>query len=625
MSRTLLHVEPDDAEAAIHASVLRDVWPQRFHISRVETAGEAREALVAGGIDCVLFAGPTPAAALPWLISAAPAVPVVVLTDDDEAELGLQIVQLGAQDHLVRGADGYQLGRALIYAIERKRTESRLLADRDRREDELSRLADHDGVTGLPVRRRLIEALELALAQDERHRSGGAVVVVHLETLPADDAALQVAARRLAGRVRRGDILAQIDIQDFAVLIAAGDAAVARTVAEGLLGMLATPDATVGPIAASAGFAVLGGAVERSAEVVLLRARAACSSPDRRDGAPAINGLGAPVGPLLVRASWPERLRAALREGSFTLVAQPITRVEGEEIPRYELLLRLREGSELLLPAKFLPAAEREGLSAEIDGWVLDRAVRMVAARGDAGAPVRLEINLSPASVADETLAPRVAAALARSGADPAHLVLEIPERSVTADTPRARRLAEELRALGCEVALDDIGRGGSSLAYLDHVVFDLLKIDVTLAGDVAQGHARRALVEAVVQIAHASGARTIAEGVADADAAEILRGLGVDYAQGHHFGSPMPLAEATVNLRARPSARCSAPCARSPRRRTPLLPPACSRTRVARSIRRLRSSATVLVVGRRPMATPSARAQPLLLRPSVGYDPDGR
>ncbi len=545
MSTTLLHVEPDAADAAIHASVLRDVWPERFHIARVETAAQAREELVAGGVDCILYAGADPAAALPWLISAAPSVPVVVLTDEDDAELGLRTVELGAQDHLVRGADGYQLGRALIYSIERKRTEGRLLAERDRREDELRRLADHDGVTGLPVRRRLVEALELALAQDERHRSGGAVVVVHLDAEPRDEAALQTVARRLSGRVRRGDVLAQIDTQDFAVLIAAGDTAVARNVAEGLLGMLNTPDATAGPIAASAGFAVLGGAIERSAEVVLLRARAACASPERRDGVTPINGIGAPAGPPRVRASWAERLRAALRDGSFALVAQPITRVVGEEIPRYELLLRLREGGELLLPAQFLPAAEREGLSAEIDGWVLDRAVRMVAAREDAGVPVRLEINLSPASVADETLAPRVGAALARSGADPSHLVLEVPERSVTADTPRARRLAEELRALGCEVALDDIGRGGSSLAYLDHVVFDLLKIDVTLAGDVAQGHARKALVEAVVQIAHASGAKTIAEGVADADAAEILRGLGVDYAQGHHFGSPMPLAEA--------------------------------------------------------------------------------
>jgi EAL domain-containing protein (putative c-di-GMP-specific phosphodiesterase class I)/GGDEF domain-containing protein len=537
---TLLHVEPDAADAAIHASVLRDVWPDRFSIVRVGGADAARPILLAGGIDCVLLADADPAASLPWLMSAAPEVPVVVLTGEDDAELGLRTVQLGAQDHLVRGTDGFILGRAVLYAIERKRSELRRLAERDRRVEELSDLADHDGVTGLPVRRRLLEALDFALARDERYGTGGAVVVVRLSDEPSDDRALRAAAERLAGRVRGGDIVAQIDPRRFAVLLTVGGERAARSLSEGLLAALGE-----GGHRATAGFAVIGGGIPRSAESVLRQAEAArAAAPEVAPGA--VGGFVPAEGPVRGHATWAERLRAALADGAFTLVAQPIARVGGEAIPRFEMLLRLRDGEEELLPDAFLPAAEREGLAVEIDTWVLESAAGLAAAHAEAGDPVRLEVNVSPASVADPGLAGRLAALLARAGADPAHLVIELPERSVTADTVRARELAEELRALGCGVALDDIGRGGS-LAYLDHLVFDLLKIDVSLAGDVAHGHARRALVEALVSIAHASGAQAVAEGVADAAAAEVLRGLGVDFAQGHHFGSPAPLAGASA------------------------------------------------------------------------------
>jgi DNA-binding NarL/FixJ family response regulator len=127
----LLHVEPDDGDGAMLASVLRDVWPGAFAVERVTGVGDALARLPAGDVDCVLLDARAAGGltAVEQLTRAAPALPVVVLSEHDEDELGLRAVRAGAQDFLVKGTDAYALGRALRYAIERKRRELRLGSD----------------------------------------------------------------------------------------------------------------------------------------------------------------------------------------------------------------------------------------------------------------------------------------------------------------------------------------------------------------------------------------------------------------------------------------------------------------------------------------------------------------
>src|SRR5215211_1925009 len=124
MPASVLLVEPDPAEAVILGSVLRDVWPGQFrtvHAAGLEILGE-------GGIDCLLLSSRAgdPLNALTILRRLKDRVPVVVLTADDDEETGLRAVRSGAQDHLVQGADGFAMGRALLYAVERHRGEARL-------------------------------------------------------------------------------------------------------------------------------------------------------------------------------------------------------------------------------------------------------------------------------------------------------------------------------------------------------------------------------------------------------------------------------------------------------------------------------------------------------------------
>jgi DNA-binding NtrC family response regulator len=129
MSACVLHVEPDPAEGAILRSVLRDVWPGRFALERVEDAAAALVHLDSdvNAIDCLLLTAGVrhQLAAVAHVRGVAPDLPIVVISATDDVDAGLQLVRAGAQDHLVHGADGYQVGRALLYAIERARVGAR--------------------------------------------------------------------------------------------------------------------------------------------------------------------------------------------------------------------------------------------------------------------------------------------------------------------------------------------------------------------------------------------------------------------------------------------------------------------------------------------------------------------
>ena len=130
------------------------------------------------------------------------------------------------------------------------------------------------------------------------------------------------------------------------------------------------------------------------------------------------------------------------------------------------------------------------------------------------------------------------------SGVDPVNLVLEVTETTAVANIPRAQQFAARLAELGCRFALDDFGAGFGSFYYLKHLPFDLLKIDGEFVRSCTTSPTDQLLVRAAVDIARGLGKKTIAEYVGDDATVELLRELGVDYAQGFHIGRPEPLAE---------------------------------------------------------------------------------
>ncbi len=243
------------------------------------------------------------------------------------------------------------------------------------------------------------------------------------------------------------------------------------------------------------------------------------------------------------RMKWVEQINHAIASDGFELFAQPIVPFHGGGPAQYELLLRMRDAhGDLIAPASFLYVAERLGLIREIDHWVTNRAIDMLAEHRAAGRDLRLAVNLSGHTTGDEELLELVERRLHETGVPPDRLVFEITETAAIGNIARATAFAHRLSDLGCMFALDDFGAGFGSFYYLKHLPFDYLKIDGEYVRHCAENETDRILISAVVQIAHGMGKRTIAEFITDQETVEVLTRLGVDYGQGFHLGRPEPL-----------------------------------------------------------------------------------
>jgi EAL domain-containing protein (putative c-di-GMP-specific phosphodiesterase class I) len=237
--------------------------------------------------------------------------------------------------------------------------------------------------------------------------------------------------------------------------------------------------------------------------------------------------------------AWVQRIRDALAEDRFVLHAQPIIDIETSVTIGNELLIRMQgpDGT-LIAPGEFLPAAEEHGLIVEIDRWVAARALELAAC----GHPV--EMNLSAHSISSPGLVGHFRRELRRTGADPSLVVLELTETALMADEGAAERFIERISDLGFMLALDDFGTGYGGFSYLKRMKVDFLKIDREFVGDLATNPASRHVVRAVADLAQGFGQQTVAEGVEDDTTLEMLRELGVDFAQGFGIARPRPVED---------------------------------------------------------------------------------
>jgi EAL domain-containing protein (putative c-di-GMP-specific phosphodiesterase class I) len=230
------------------------------------------------------------------------------------------------------------------------------------------------------------------------------------------------------------------------------------------------------------------------------------------------------------------RLRRALAAEALILHYQPIVSLQTGEVSHYEALVRLADGpgGRLLAPAHFLEAAERYGLIVQLDRQVMGMAVAALSAGSH-----RVAVNVSALSATDPGMLGHIAGELRRYQVDPARLVIEITETAAISDMRKAREFCSELRAIGCGVALDDIGAGFGSFYYLKHLPFDYLKIDGHFVRSLPGSRNDELVIKALVGVAQGMGTQTIAEFVGDMPTVELLRDLGVDHAQGFALGRP--------------------------------------------------------------------------------------
>jgi diguanylate cyclase (GGDEF)-like protein len=431
---------------------------------------------------------------------------------------------------------------------------------------ELARLAFTDALTGLPNRALFEDRLQHAaarLARDGAGKSGNAqrlaVLFINLDGFKpvndslghqAGDALLREVAQRLRTAAGEGDTLARVGGDEFVLLIESHDpAADAVASAETVLEALKQPFRT--EQADRPGEVSLGGSVgiavhpdHGQAAQLVARADAAMQAAKRSGG----NAWAVYENRMSDGASeqvaLQQALRVALQRGELSLHFQPKVFAAGGAISGVEALLRWQHPERgWISPALFVPVAERFGLIGAIGRWVIDEGCAQLARWNAAGRHCRMAINLSPHQLRQHDLVSQVAGLIEKHGLHPSQLVFEITETAMMDNLAQQRAVLDALAALGVKISIDDFGTGYSSLAYLRRLPARQLKLDRSLVQDVVHAPDARAVLQAVVQLAHALRLEVVAEGVETSDQAEVLRSLRCDILQGWLVARPMPAA----------------------------------------------------------------------------------
>jgi sensor c-di-GMP phosphodiesterase-like protein len=265
-------------------------------------------------------------------------------------------------------------------------------------------------------------------------------------------------------------------------------------------------------------------------------------------------GLAAAAAVLLLarqQLSLVAALRTGLRRNQFFLEYQPLIDLHSGHCVGVEALLRWRDGAgDLVPPDVFIPVAESSGLIGKLTERVLE-LVGKDAGHFLPGHPgFHVAINLAPADLQSAAIVGLVDKMLARSGARPSNLIVEITERGFV-DKEAARTVIAALHARGIEVAIDDFGTGYSSLSYLESLDIDFLKIDRSFIESIGTAAPTSQVVSHIIGMAHNLDLRMIAEGVENHEQAAFLRMRGVGYAQGFMFGKPGAFEHAAALHRA--------------------------------------------------------------------------
>ncbi|MDA0173354.1 EAL domain-containing protein [Solirubrobacter taibaiensis] len=424
-------------------------------------------------------------------------------------------------------------------------------------EAQLVHQAEHDSLTDLLNRRGLSRILEA----HQRTRAGGAVLLLDLDHFKAindlhghgaGDEVLVAAADLITSVVRDGDAVARMGGDEFAILLADADEHVARVTAQRLVDVFDAGrfESETGShaLSISVGVAMLTPALEDPDAALVAADLAMYDAKADGRGRLAVYDETSARSHTRDRLIAVARVRAALAENRFFLVAQPIRSLCSGEIVHHELLLRMREpDGGVLPPAAFLGVAEEFGLIGEIDLWVVRNAISILDVYS--GRDVAFHVNLSGRSLGEPALLEKIRAEFARTGVDPCRLVFEITETAAVGNLEQARAFATALTDIGCRLALDDFGAGFSSFVYLKQLPFDILKIDGEFVRQCTTTPADRVILESLVHTASGLGKETVAEFVEDQETEDLLRELGVDLVQGHHVGRPVDVHAAIAAL----------------------------------------------------------------------------
>ena len=432
------------------------------------------------------------------------------------------------------------------------------LTEKRRSEQQVSRLAHYDSLTGLANRVQMSHALEQILAAPSGRERSCAVLMLDLDRFkhvndtlghPAGDALLKQVAQRLERTIGGAGRCGRLGGDEFQVIVP-GDktrTALGNMAAE-IIASLSQPYSIQGQsvvIGASVGIAVAPEHGSNSEELIRNVDLALYAAKDAGRGefrfyAEDLHAAAEE------RAELEQDLRDAIAKGELELYYQPVVYAANEKIVGFEALMRWHHSKRgWISPAKFVPIAEDAGLIDRIGQWALRTACADLARWPRS---IRCAVNVSALQFANPDLPNIVANALAHSGVAPSRLELEITESVFLNDSSGTDAMFKALKRVGVRLALDDFGTGYSSLGYLKKAPFDKIKIDRSFVqGATEEGSRNGAIIASITSLAEALHMDTTAEGVETLDELELVRLLGCSHVQGYIYFKPMNASDATA------------------------------------------------------------------------------
>jgi diguanylate cyclase (GGDEF)-like protein len=459
----------------------------------------------------------------------------------------LSVLQLSLEFSLVK--------MSKCFDTERQRTDEELA----RREEELSFLATHDALTGLPNRTLILDRAEQMLARSTRSQAQVAALFIDIDNFKAindtfghsaGDELLQAVAARLDGVVRGSDALGRLGGDEFVVIcddlsLEAGPELVAERLLEALKPpfRLAAGEETQFTVSASIGIA-LGG---RASAEELLREADIAMYEAKWDGKNRYAVFETAMQDTIEkRAELELDLRAAVERSEFFLAYQPTIALSDMSTTGVEALIRWNHPVRGVVPPdEFIPLAEETGLITEIGKWVLDRACCQGAEWREAGYAIGMAVNVSARQLDSDQLIADIEGALSDSGLEAAALTIEITETTLMRNVEETARRLAAVKQLGVRIAIDDFGTGYSSLAHLQRFPVDALKIDRSFIAGLSENKEGETLIHTLVQLGKALSIETFAEGIEQQQQLSRLRDEDCDSGQGFLFARPLDVAAA--------------------------------------------------------------------------------
>jgi diguanylate cyclase (GGDEF)-like protein len=529
-------------------------------ITQVDTTDALRAALSTHSLDIVITDHNMPGfdsqVVLAIAQELAPDLPVIIVSGSIGEEIAVAAMKGGAHDYIMKD----NLPR-LAPAIERELRDAAIRMAHREAQQTIEHMAFHDALTGLVNRFEFEDQLRHAL-DTISHGHCHALLYLDLDQFKvindtcghvAGDELLRQVATLLNVPIRGADTLARLGGDEFGVLLRDCTLTHAQLIGERMLELIRefrfTWQGKNFNIGASIGLIMLDLPGMVLADV-LRQADMACYAA-KDQGRNRIQ-LYLPDNLELRQRhgemEWVNRINRALEQNNFEMHHQRIIALNGDaSIQCCEFLVRMREteSGKLILPGVFIPAAERYGLMPALDRWVVARCLAHMVEH--CTSPVNMGngivfINLSGATLNESGFLPFVRAQLGHYGIAASRVCFEITETAAIANLNHALAFIDGVKTLGCHVALDDFGAGLSSFSYLKTLPADFLKIDGAFVRDMLDDPMDAAIVDAINNIGHVAGLKTIAEFVeSDAIRARLLE-MGIDYAQGFGIHKPEPL-----------------------------------------------------------------------------------